>query len=125
MFDKVDRLSRFKSMRSPIRDGIKISAAVTAVQAHGHEVGHTAYEVSSGQDILLIWGDIIHEKSVQFERPELTWEYDANQNEARATRLRMLTRAAEPNVFVAGAHLPSPGIGKTTKEGGSFGFRPI
>lgn len=122
MFDSQSRVSRFRELRSPVADGFKVSAAVTAVQAHGHEVGHTAYEVTSEQDTLLIWGDVVHVQSIQFDRPEVTWEYDADQDEARSTRLRLLDRAVQERVFVAGAHLAWPGIAKVTSNGTSYQY---
>jgi glyoxylase-like metal-dependent hydrolase (beta-lactamase superfamily II) len=106
-------------------DGFKLSASVTAVEAHGHEIGHTAFEVSSAGDTLLIWGDIVHVPSIQFARPELTWEFDADQEQARRTRQRMLRRAVQPNVFVSGAHLDFPGVGIVTECGDAFCYTSL
>jgi glyoxylase-like metal-dependent hydrolase (beta-lactamase superfamily II) len=125
LFDREERLARFRKLRLPLVEGFKLSPSVTAIQAHGHEVGHTAYEVSSGGDTLLIWGDIVHVPSIQFARPELTWEYDANQTEARSTRERLMRLASKPNVFVAGAHLDFPGIGTIAKADGGFCYKPL
>ncbi|OJY68530.1 MULTISPECIES: MBL fold metallo-hydrolase [unclassified Rhizobium] len=125
MFDRIERVSRFRGLRLPVGNGFKVSAGVTAIHAHGHEIGHTAYEVSSAGETLLIWGDVIHVQSVQFAKPELTWEYDADQNTARSTRQQMLVRAAEPNVFVAGAHLDFPGVGKVSRSSDSFVYEGL
>ena len=125
MFDAIGRLARFRQRREPINGGFKLSDKITAVEAHGHEVGHTAYEVSSAGETLLIWGDIVHVQSIQFDRPELTWEYDANQAQARATRRSVLGRVARPNYFVAGAHLASPGIGTVVRQGERYRYTPL
>jgi glyoxylase-like metal-dependent hydrolase (beta-lactamase superfamily II) len=125
MFDKNDRLVRFRQRRLPLDDGFKLSPSVTAIRAHGHEVGHTAFEVSSAGDTLLIWGDIVHVPSIQFARPELTWEFDSNQEQARLTRLRMLRRAVQPRCFVAGAHLDFPGVGAVTESGDGFRYTAL
>ncbi|MDQ0468462.1 MBL fold metallo-hydrolase [Labrys wisconsinensis] len=125
MFDAYERLARFRQRRLPFGDGFKVSDGITAVQAHGHEVGHTAFEVSSGRETLLIWGDVIHVPSIQFDRPELTWEFDADQDQARSTRQALLRRAAQPDVFVAGAHLDFPGVGTVTASGEAFGYTPL
>ena len=125
MFDGYDRLARFRQRRLPFGDGFKLSDGITAVQAHGHEVGHTAFEVSSASETLLIWGDVIHVPSIQFDRPELTWEFDANQDQARSTRQRLLRRAAQPNFLVAGAHLDFPGVGTVTASGRAFRYTPL
>lgn len=125
MFDSIDRLARFGQHRLPLGDGFKLSPCVTARAAHGHEVGHTAFEVSSAGETLLIWGDIVHVPSIQFARPELTWEYDTDQDQARETRQRILSLAAKPNFFVAGSHLEFPGIGKIAKSDRAFCYTAL
>jgi glyoxylase-like metal-dependent hydrolase (beta-lactamase superfamily II) len=125
LFDKIGRVARFRELRAPIDDGFKLSPSVTAVGAPGHEVGHTTYEISSAGETLIIWGDIVHVQSIQFDRPELTWEYDADQDMARSSRLSMLRLATRPNVYVAGAHLDSPGVGKVSENGSTFSYVPL
>ena len=82
------------------------------------------FEVVSGGETLLIWGDIVHVPSIQFAWPEIAWELDADQVQARATRKRMLGRAARPGVFVAGAHLDFPGVGSVAGVDGAYSFSP-
>jgi len=125
LFDKEARLARFRHRRSPLENGFKLSPSVTARQAHGHAVGHTAFEVTNAGETLLIWGDIVHVPSIQFARPEITWEYDTDQAEARATRERLMRRASKPGFFVAGAHLDFPGIGRIAEEDGGYRYIPI
>ena len=117
------RLARFHERGLPIEDGYALSSSSTAVKANGHEAGHTAFEVTSGGETLLIWGDIVHIPSIQFARPELTWEFDADQEQARLTRKRLLDLAARPGVFVGGAHLDFPGVGNVTRASDAFRFQ--
>jgi glyoxylase-like metal-dependent hydrolase (beta-lactamase superfamily II) len=124
-FDRSERLARFRQRRVPFADGFPMSDSITAVHAPGHEVGHKAFEVASGGEALLIWGDIVHVPSIQFARPELTWEFDRDQAQARITRAAMLDRAARSGVFVAGAHLDFPGIGSITRAGDAYRFSPV
>jgi glyoxylase-like metal-dependent hydrolase (beta-lactamase superfamily II) len=125
LFDQDQRLMRFRHFRSPLEPGFKLSAHVTAIEAHGHEVGHTAFEVSDAGETLLLWGDLVHVPSIQFARPDLTWEYDDNQAAARSTRERLMRRAAQANCFVGGAHLDFPGIGIIAEAGNGFNYRPL
>ena len=125
MFDAYERLARYRLRRLPLGEGTRISRGITAIQAHGHEVGHTAFEVSSQGETLWVWGDIVHVPSIQFECPELSWELDADQSQARLTRHRMLRLAAQPNSFAAGAHLDFPGVGTVTKSGDAFCYAPL
>jgi glyoxylase-like metal-dependent hydrolase (beta-lactamase superfamily II) len=120
------RFATLKSRITPIKDGFKITRHITAANAQGHSVGHTAYRVESDLGTLLIWGDIVHVPSVQFGQPEITWEFDNNQYQARGVRKRLLDQAAQTNFFIAGAHLDFPGIGSVTKsDGTSYSFSPI
>ena len=125
MFDAIERLARFRQRRTPLVDGFNLSQNIRAVQAHGHEVGHTAFEASSADGKLLIWGDVVHVPSIQFARPELTWEFDTDQAEARSTRQRLLRMAAQANFCVAGAHLDFPGVGIVTKCDNGFSYMPL
>ena len=125
LFDDNERLLRFRQRRSPIADAYEVSPHITARAAHGHEVGHTAYEVSSSGETLLIWGDIVHVPSIQFARPEITWGADAHQDEARATRLKLLRKALSLDFHVAGSHLDFPGVGTVIEHGGSYSFKPF
>ena len=125
LFDGIDRLARFRNLRVAIGDGFRIGRSVTAVSALGHELGHTAYEVKSGGSTLLVWGDTVHVPAAQFDRPELAWEFDADQDKARASRLRLLQRSDKPGHFIAGAHLEFPGIGYVTRQAGGYRFTPV
>ena len=79
------------------------------------DIRHSRYLPEA--ETLLIWGDIIHVPSIQFENPELSWELDTDQSQARSTRQRMLRLAAQPDLFVAGAHLDFSGVGTVTRIG--------
>ncbi|MBN9222053.1 MAG: MBL fold metallo-hydrolase [Mesorhizobium sp.] len=125
LFRTEARLARFHAMAEPFDAGDRLGAHVDVVGAHGHEVGHSCFRVSSDGESLLIWGDTVHVPSLQFDRPEVTWEFDDDQDQARESRLRLLALAAEDNHFIAGAHLDSPGIGRVVRSGGGFRFEPL
>lgn len=124
LFGRNERLARFRQRCMSFGDGFALSSSITAVQARGDEVGHTAFEVAGEGETLLIWGDIVHVPSVQFARPELIWEFDADQAQARSTRKTILDRVTRPGVFVAGAHLDFPGVGNVARADGAFAFAP-
>lgn len=124
LFDGSGRLGRFRERCVAFGEGFPISESVTAVGAHGHSAGHTAFEVASGGETLLVWGDVVHVPSIQFARPKLAWEFDADRTQARSTRERLLDRVARPGVHVAGAHLDFPGIGSVTRAKEAYCFSP-
>jgi glyoxylase-like metal-dependent hydrolase (beta-lactamase superfamily II) len=125
LFRKAARLERFHARAEPLSAGEPIGPHIEAIAAPGHEVGHTCFRVSSDGETLLIWGDIVHVPSMQFEEPALTWEFDRDQDEARASRLRMMALAADNGYFVAGAHLDSPGVGRITRSAKGFRFEAL
>ncbi|MEJ2625436.1 MAG: MBL fold metallo-hydrolase [Pseudolabrys sp.] len=125
MFRAEARLARFHDRIEPFAPGQRIDAAIEALGAPGHEVGHTCFRITSGGETILIWGDTVHVPSIQFERPELTWEFDSDQDKARTSRLRMMALAADNGYAIAGAHLDSPGVGLIARAGNGFDFSPL
>ncbi|PRH85975.1 MBL fold metallo-hydrolase [Labrys okinawensis] len=119
------RLQRFHGREEPFAAGQRITPAIEALAAAGHEKGHTCFRVTSDGETVLIWGDTIHVPSLQFERPEITWEFDADQDKARESRMRIMALAAEEGCYVAGAHLDSPGVGRLFRSGSGFRFEPL
>lgn len=125
MFREKPRLARFHDMAEPFDGDQRLTAHIEAVALPGHELGHSGFRLSGGGETVLVWGDIIHVPSLQFARPEVVWEYDHDQAQARDSRLRALALAADQQLHVAGAHLDFPGIGRVTRANGGFSFQPV
>lgn len=109
----------------PVADGKEVVAGVTAMAAPGHTPGHTMYRVSSGNQSLLIWGDIVHSAPLQFPHPDWAIAFDTDQELAIATRAKVFDMTSTDRLTVAGAHLPFPGIGHVVKSGSGFGYAPL
>ncbi|GAA1966096.1 MBL fold metallo-hydrolase [Catenulispora subtropica] len=114
------RLEPLRDRVVPVTQEVAINDWTTAIPTPGHTPGHTVYEVASGTGRLLVWGDTVHVPTLQFERPNVSWEFDGNQAQARAARATLLERLARPHHFVAGAHLDSPGIARVTPSGDGY-----
>ena len=125
LFRAEKRLERFRRRAEPMDAETVFTANVEAISAPGHEIGHTCFRVTSGGETILVWGDIVHVQSLQFDRPEVTWEFDADQEQARASRLRLMALAADNVYYVAGAHLDSPGVGRICRSENGFRFDPL
>lgn len=96
--------------------GDELLPGVETVSTPGHTPGHVSYLFSSNDESLLIWGDIVHNYAVQFVYPEVSIEYDIDSTQAIATRKRIFAEAALDKLWVAGAHLPFPGLGHVRAE---------
>lgn len=90
----------------------------------GHTPGHSGFEISDGDEALLIWGDIIHVAVYQFPKPSAAIGFDVDAATAIATREALLAEVSENRMPVAGMHLPFPGIGHVVADGGGFRFKP-
>lgn len=102
-----------------------LPAGISALDSHGHTPGHTSYKVDAGNgQQLLVWGDLVHFHAVQFARPDVSFEADSNPEAAIASRRRMLAEAADKGWWVAGAHLPFPGLGHVRREGEAYAWVP-
>ncbi|MGY3803722.1 MBL fold metallo-hydrolase [Pigmentibacter ruber] len=97
----------------------------TAVPTYGHTPGHTSYQISSGNDSLIVIGDIIHSYSTQFPNPKIGVVFDNDGKKAIAQRVGLFTNAAKNKIWLSGAHLPFPGIGHIRKEGKGFAWVPV
>lgn len=100
---------------------------IKALITSGHTPGHTVYEIRSGDQKMVVVGDIIHIGAVQFAKPKTSITFDVDQTQAVAARLALFKRlASETTTFVAGMHLPFPGIGHVRQDGpDAYSWVPI
>ncbi|MBL8404278.1 MAG: MBL fold metallo-hydrolase [Dechloromonas sp.] len=102
----------------------ELLAGVSSVDTHGHTPGHASYLFQSGDQRLLVLGDLVHNHAVQFARPEVAFEFDNDPKQAVATRKRIFHKAAREKLMVAGMHLPFPGVGHVRKEAKGYAWVP-
>ena len=107
--------------------GDALPEGVERVASPGHTPGHTSWRLrgagAARQDALLVWGDVLHYHAVQFRHPDAAFEYDSDRRQATASRKRLLAEASRRGEWVAGAHLPFPGIGHVRKARGPGSYR--
>lgn len=91
----------------------------------GHTPGHSAIIVESKGETILFWGDIAHGDVLQYDRPEVTVEFDVDQKQAAATRAVAFAEAADRKYLVAGAHHAFPGIGHVRRDETNYDWVPL
>jgi len=111
-----DRVNRFSG--EP-----ELLAGVSAISMPGHTVGHMGYRIESGNEQLLIWGDMTAIAAVQFAEPEAGIAFDADSLQAAETRRRILDMVADDRLLIAGSHLPYPAYGHV--ERATDGYRYV
>ena len=107
------------------QDGQEVRPGIKAMLTPGHTPGHSSFLVSSGSEQLLLWGDIVHSHALQFIHPQVSNDFDSDQNQAAATRRSLFKKIIEEGWLVGGDHLPFPGLGHLTESGQSYGWVPI
>jgi len=104
----------------------EIVPGITPIAAFGHTPGHTMYMVSSGNDRLLIIGDMINVMGIQIPAPDIATVFDIDPKAAAETRKIILQYAAENKIPIAGMHFAYPGIGSLEKQSSSgYRFIPV
>jgi len=118
-------LAQFGRLLKPLQDGAPVAAQLRLVTLPGHAAGHSGYAFDSGDDRILFIGDIVHVPALQFDKPSLSWGYDDDQPIARATRRKVFDEAADTGMWIAGAHLDWPGIGRVIRAGDGFRYESV
>lgn len=115
-------VAAFEDRLMPFAGETDLGAGLTTMPLPGHTPGHTGFVLSSGDDALLLFGDILHVGPVQFPRPDVTIAFDIDAEMAAATRARVFDMASADRLRVAGAHISFPGVGfvETATEGYRF-----
>jgi glyoxylase-like metal-dependent hydrolase (beta-lactamase superfamily II) len=101
-----------------------LPGAVTAVVVAGHTPGHSAYEITSGDQRLLFLGDAAHHSVISVQEPDWTIAFDGDAATAKASRRALLQRAADQNLRLYASHFPFPGIGRVRAQGDGFVWVP-
>ena len=101
-----------------------IAPGISAVAAPGHTLGHNAFHISSGDDQLMVLGDLVLTPSVFVKHPDWQVAVDMDKDAAKTTRFGMMERAVAENMTVAGYHFGFPNSGKIQRDGAGFAFVP-
>jgi glyoxylase-like metal-dependent hydrolase (beta-lactamase superfamily II) len=107
------------------KDRAEFAPGIVAAAAPGHTMGHTMVRLSSGNSQLLLWGDIVHNATLQFAEPDRAISFDTDQALAVASRKRVLDMAAADRLQIAGSHLPFPGLGHVARAASGYAYVPV
>lgn len=97
---------------------------ISALLQPGHTPGHTSWLIRSGEERLLIWGDIVHLAAVQVPRPDASLVYDVDPALAPQTRAKVFGWVADERLPVAGAHL-HPGFALVRRQGSGYAIAKL
>ncbi|WNJ94833.1 MBL fold metallo-hydrolase [Vibrio ruber] len=118
----------------PVKDAGKLTTfqapvalfpGIQAIPAPGHTPGSVIYKVSSAGKNLVLWGDIIHIKTIQLPSPSVAIHFDVNQQKAVETRKKVLQQVVKESDLVAAAHISFPGFGHVVKAQHGYRWLPV
>jgi glyoxylase-like metal-dependent hydrolase (beta-lactamase superfamily II) len=108
-----------------IKPGDEVVPGIRSVDAAGHSPGLMAYHIESEGKRFLIWADTCIHYVMAIQRPEWHIDVDDDKEKAAATRKRILDMVATDKLFVAGFHMPFPGIGFVEASAGGYRWVPV
>lgn len=115
---KAKDITQFQWGKEPV-------TGITALDAHGHTPGHTAFAISSGNGRLLAMSDTTNNPVLFARKPEWTAVFDMNGEDAIKTRKKLLDMAATDRLQVSFYHAAFPATGHIAKDGAGFELVPM
>jgi glyoxylase-like metal-dependent hydrolase (beta-lactamase superfamily II) len=104
--------------------GSEALPGISLLSEPGHTPGYSGWLIASGDDSLLIWGDIVHMPGVQFPQPGVGLGFDIDGDQAIASRRRIFDMVATDRLAVTGMRLDFPCFGHVAKAAEGYAFIP-
>ncbi len=93
---------------------------VRAVATPGHTPGHTSYLLASGNQQLMVLGDLTNIPAFNLRNPGWHLAVDQDAQTAEATRRRVFDQAVADKLTLTGYHWGMPGAGTLAKDGSGY-----
>lgn len=103
-------------------DTYRIDGNLRLDLAPGHTPGSSVLTLESGGERALFVGDLVH-TALQIVEPETNSCFCEDPAESRATRRKILGRAADDNALVFPAHLGGQGAAEVVRDGSKFAIK--
>lgn len=100
----------------------EVVSGICAMEAFGHTPGHMAWLVESGGKRLLIGADFCNHYVLSLRYPRWHMGFDADKDQAVATRVKLLDMLSADRVPFTSYHMPFPAVGFVEK-GADGGYR--
>lgn len=88
----------------PVDEG-SVLPEIEAIAMPGHTPGHFGYLIGTGVERLLLWGDLVHAPTLQFDDPDFCFIYDADGAQGAQSRRTIFKNASRNGWIVSGGHV--------------------
>lgn len=108
-----------------VADGTEVIPGVRSINTNGHTPGHTSYEFVSGNQKLIVSGDVSNVQPLFLKNPD--WHFVGDQDPELAVRNRkaLFDRVVAEGAVVTGYHWGMPGAGTIKKDGNGYALVPV
>jgi glyoxylase-like metal-dependent hydrolase (beta-lactamase superfamily II) len=93
---------------------------IRAVNSNGHTPGHTSYHVASGNQQIMVLGDVTNVRALNMTNPAWHLVFDVDPALAETNRYKLLDRVVADKVVATGYHWGAPGAGTVEKDGKGY-----
>ena len=114
-------LGAVKERVTLLKGGDAVVPGISVIDTPGHTPGHLSVLVEGGEG-LIVGADVAHNEVVSLRHPDWAFGFDADPEQAIATRKALLDRAATDGTLYLGFHFTYPGVGRVERDGGAFRF---
>jgi glyoxylase-like metal-dependent hydrolase (beta-lactamase superfamily II) len=97
--------------------GKELVPGISSMATHGHTPGHASFIVASGNQSMLVLGDVTNNPYLFLRNPDWQGVFDTDGPMAVETRKKVLDRLTVDRMLVQGYHFPFPGAGYVIKIG--------
>lgn len=104
--------------------GGEVVPGITSLAIKGHTPGHVGYEIVSGTQRLLDFGDTAHSSIISLAQPTWHISFDTDGDVGEESRVEMLTTLSKSQETIFAPHFPFPGVGKIEPQGDHFAWKP-
>ncbi|MEM9628795.1 MAG: MBL fold metallo-hydrolase [Pseudomonadota bacterium] len=126
MIRSVQKTSRAVENNVVLHSGsADLGEGVSLLPAPGHTPGHTVILLDSGNEQLMIIGDLAVHEDVHFTNPDYGWALDVDRDAAVSSRKTLLDMIATEELMIAAAHVTEPGLGHVERDGDGYRFVPL
>jgi glyoxylase-like metal-dependent hydrolase (beta-lactamase superfamily II) len=116
-------ISAYREQFRPSVEGT-VLPGISMLSLPGHTPGHSGYRLDSAGETLVIWGDTVHVPEIQIPRPQVTSEYDIDEDLAHKNRRKIFDHVASKRLLVTGGHMHLPGFAHVVPQGEGFRIVP-
>lgn len=103
----------------------EVVSGIRSIATPGHTPGHTSYQLASGNQQLIVLGDVTNIPALNLKNPGWHLAFDGNAALAEANRRKIFDRVVADKIIVTGYHFGMPGAGTIQKDGNGYALVPV